>query len=278
MRGGPPWRMGRAAPAPRDVLLPMGLADFEYRHLAGCPRWRQLTGRHVPRKAFTAPTPERMAALKGVYPGGTCFIIGTAPSLRQLDLSRLNGRHCFSVNRGHDLREQGLERLTGYVIADQLAFDDYGARIDTSRIGHLFIRSTVSRIPPAMLDVAVVYEAIRSPRLFRGYLQEDPVAGLYTGHTVVLDAIQLAAFMGFTRLAVIGVDLEFQSRDLHFYSSSQREVSHSQAHSQRYAGKMAKGMAVAHRLLARRGVELVNAGRSDRLTMLPHVPFESLTA
>ncbi|MBE9603725.1 hypothetical protein IAI18_02545 [Acetobacteraceae bacterium H6797] len=256
----------------------MGLAEFEYRYLAGCPRWRQLTGRHVPRKAFTAPTPERMAALGGVYPGGTCFIIGTAPSLREFDLSRLNGRHCFSVNRGHDLRERGLERLTGYVIADQLAFDDYGALIDISRIDHLFIRSTVSRIPDAMLEKAVIYEAIRSPRLFRGYLQERAERGLYTGHTVVLDAIQLAAFMGFTRLAVIGVDLDFQPKDLHFYSSSQREVNHSLAHSQRYAGKMAKGMAVAHRLLAQRGVELVNAGRSDRLTMLPYVPFESLAS
>lgn len=254
----------------------MDLADVEYRCLARNRLWQSLTGRHRLRPARLPLTPEALARLEGRYAGETCFLIGTAPSLRALDLSRLIGRRSFAVNKGYDLSAHGLPRVTAYAIADQLAMDDYGAAIDPSRMEHLFLRAGLERVPEAVRAGAVVYQALRKPRVHKGFLQADVPAGIYTGHTVMLDAIQLAAWMGFARLALIGVDLDFQPADLHFYASSQREVDHSLAHSRRHTGRMARGMAVARARLAARGVELVNAGRADRLSMLPHIPFERL--
>ena len=250
-------------------------AAFERRFLANAPLWRDLTDRHRKRKAATPATREHIAALRGICRGQTCYILGTAPSLKERDLSPLNGKPCFSVNGGYDLSVLGLERLFGYVISDGQAFADYESLIDLAKIDHLFIRSERTINRPDLAEKAVIYDAIKKPRAYKGFIQTRLEDGVYTGHTVALDAIQIAAHMGFTKIVLLGIDLKFDPADLHFYRSNQREARHGHAHSVRYAGKMLKSIETARRLLLKEGIELLNGGRRDCLPMLPWIDIDS---
>ena len=61
---------------------------------------------------------EKLILLKNKHKGERCFIIGSSPSLKQLDLSLLNNEITFTVNRGYKLSENGFYNFNYHVLQD----------------------------------------------------------------------------------------------------------------------------------------------------------------
>lgn len=218
-----------------------------------------------------------LEAFRDRHRGERCFVVGTAPSLGALDLTRLAGEYAFTVNRGYLAAAQGQPTSPYYVMSDPLTYRPYAREVRQASVGVRFYRSDVCELPEYRdapdREAAVRFPFHVAPTMDEGYFAEDAVTGTYRGFTVVLDAVQLAFLMGFADVFIIGCDLDYGGGQTHVYGTGPIE------HARRDVMPTAKvrtAMAVAHAAFERHGRRLANAGVGGRLDTIPRVGFDSL--
>lgn len=148
---------------------------------------------------------QRLAALKHRHAGERCFIIGNGPSLNRTDMSLLRDEYTFGLNRislafdrigyetsclvcvnPHVLRQSGME-LSQFV--GPKFFSVAGAKHMRDADGEItYVRPTV-----------------------RPEFSTFPPNGMWEGATVTFVALQLAYWMGFRRVVLVGVDHNFST-------------------------------------------------------------------
>ncbi len=223
------------------------------------------------------PSLRRLDALAGSRAGARCVVLGNGPSLRDCPLARLAGREIFGVNRGARALDLGLPQLAHLVVSDLQTYTAYAEEIRAAPVASRFYRADVVGCPAyaEALDredaVAVPFHM--TPEMQDGHFATDVRLGLFRGYTVVLDAIQLAYFMGFAEVLVLGVDLTWDGGDTHFYGSG--------AYERRRIGEMLadranRGFAVARAAIEAAGRRLWNATPGGRLDALPRVTLEEI--
>ncbi len=227
--------------------------------------------------APTLPANAGLEAFRDLHRGERCFVVGCAPSLQHLDLARLRGEWAFTVNRGYLAASLGLPQTPYYVVGDPHTYRAYWQEIRAASLGRRFYRANVIDLPEyqaaADREPAICYPYHEAPTMDEGHFATDIMAGAYRGFTVVLDAVQLAYFMGFAEVHIIGCDLDYQASQTHIYGTG--------AYEQRRINDMPisrvlQAMTVAAEVFRRDGRVLSNAGVGGRLNNIPRVSFTSL--
>ena len=140
--------------------------------------------------------------LRDAHAGERCFILGNGPSLGRVDLKRLQNERTFGLNRGYLMFGQLGFEPTYHVCINELVASQFAAELAALHSQKLFAWST-RRHFAGFTDIVFVRTAGR-PRF-----SSEPAAGLWEGSTVTYVALQLAFFMGFAEVILIGVDHEF---------------------------------------------------------------------
>jgi glycosyltransferase involved in cell wall biosynthesis len=127
-----------------------------------------------------------MNQFKNLHKGKRCFILGNGPSLNDIDLSLLKDEITFGTNRIY---------LSGfvpnyYVCVNPLVLKQFEGEIDAL--------DTTKFISGVNLDTSLREPVFSSP--------EGPI---WEGYTVTYVALQLAYYMGFEEVILIGVDHDF---------------------------------------------------------------------
>lgn len=151
----------------------------------------------------------RLLKFKDIHRGESCFIIGNGPSLNKMDLSLLKGHRTFGLNKIFLLFDRVDLDISYHVSVNSLvieqsirefealkcpSFLSFGAaRNCTRNRDHVYMLATDS------------YFA--TPYSF----YSDPLHPMCEGFTVTYVALQLAYFMGFTTVYLIGVDHNFKA-------------------------------------------------------------------
>lgn len=157
-----------------------------------------------------------MKQYKNKYIGKKCFIIGNGPSLKISDLERLNNEITFACNRIYVLFDKTNWRPTFYLCQDPTlvrSCRDEIKRIDKSIIK--FIKPTGQRkydIDGAIYfdnDYEYSFKRITPP--FSDNIENT----VYDGLSITYTALQIAAYMGFSRIYLLGVDCNY-SKDNKF--------------------------------------------------------------
>lgn len=166
--------------------------------------------------------------LKDIHLGERCFIVATGPSLRVEDVEALENEFTFGVNGVFKLFDKTAWRPTYYALCDPFVYPDYikngyDMNIDSfSKNGAFFSYSlrrmlkknpnakTVKQIPFCMLDHALTFNG-KSLRY-----SADPLWGFYNLRTVVGFCINLADYMGFKEIYILGVDCDYITHGQHF--------------------------------------------------------------
>ncbi len=147
---------------------------------------------------------KNLAKFRDRHAGQHCFIIGNGPSLNKMDLSKLNGCHCFGLNKIHLMLEKGEFNITYHVAVNPLVIEQ-----SLEQFRKLGVPSFLSyrECRNLNIDESNFYFLMtsESPFVFRQNVQDV----LFEGFTVTYVAMQLAYFMGFTRVYLIGVDHNF---------------------------------------------------------------------
>ena len=147
---------------------------------------------------------------KNKYKGKRCFIIGNGPSLKMEDLNLLykNNEICFGSHRIYLAFNNTKWRPNFYTIQDTKMMNEYYYEIEALKIKQKF--------------VAYPYELHQSFPIFKSFLSvkmifenffpycpnfsKDLSKGIYEGWTVSYFNIQLAVYMGFEKIYLLGID------------------------------------------------------------------------
>jgi GT2 family glycosyltransferase len=193
-----------AAPAVlmRDVIYPpdfKGLADYADRELYA---------------AAPEPDSAELAALYNKFQGKRCFIIGNGPSLNRHDLSLLEGEYSFGVNSFfYKTRETGF-RPYFYVVEDSSVMKENVEEIRRFEAPYKFFPTNYRSLHPKQENTLFFrmnrgfYEK-SSPNYVVPRFSTDASRVLYCGQSVTYINLQLAYFMGFSEVYLIGMDFSY---------------------------------------------------------------------
>lgn len=148
----------------------------------------------------------RLRKFKNKHLGEDCFIIGNGPSLNKMDLGLLNDYHTFGMNKIYLIFKRSNLKLSYLTAVNQLViqqsqgiYEDFDCPIflshDNSK-GVIQKRSHIYRLATTGGISWPFSETIEQP--------------IYEGCTVTFIALQLAYYMGFRRVFLVGVDHSFQ--------------------------------------------------------------------
>jgi hypothetical protein len=233
---------------------------------------------------------QKWDALKDKYKGKRVFIIGNAPSLNQMPLYLLQGEYTMAFNR-FNLMFERLDWLPQfYMVCDDLVVLDMYEQINKEIlpfVDYAFF--------PDMHPSNVEFDKYIEHRENVYWLNTDkpefradlPNCGI--NKTVVNAGIQTAAFLGFSEIYLIGVDMSFADQKVKKSNSRNWEADeHDPNHfDPRYFGKGLKyHNPTVHEMLEKfdecqaffsaRGVKIFNAGVGGKLEAFPRENFESL--
>lgn len=177
--------------------------------------------KHLPLRYLNEPFKFKRAdkscirLLKNKYYGERCFIIGNGPSLNKLDLNLLNNDYSFGVNGiFYKTKEMGFTP-SFYVVEDAHVINDNLHTINNYDVKHKFFPSIYW--PRIMKNSNVTFFNMnrsfyepKSQYYTIPRFSMDCSEKIYCGQSVTIINLQLAYFMGFTKVYLIGMDFSYQ--------------------------------------------------------------------
>jgi hypothetical protein len=155
-----------------------------------------------------------MERFKDIHQGERCVIIGNGPSLNKLDLRKLRNEYTIGVNGIFYAADQMGYDLSYYVVEDTMVMKDNVDAIKAYPAGHKFFpsiyRDQVGEAPNVtyfMMNRG--YYAPNSPSFCVPRFSTDASQRVYSGQSVTIINLQLAYYMGFSEVVLIGMDFSY---------------------------------------------------------------------
>lgn len=156
---------------------------------------------------------EKLKDLKNKFKGKRCFIIGNGPSLNKIDLSLLKDEYTFGVNSIF-LKEKDGFKPTFYVVEDSHVMRDNQKEINALEVEYKFIPTTYHKMITNSNNV-ITYNMNEgfyqpySPNNEYPRFSNDASIQLFCGQSVTIINLQLAYYMGFSEVYLIGMDFSY---------------------------------------------------------------------
>lgn len=168
----------------------------------------------------------KLLNLKNKYDGERCFIIGTGPSLTVSDLELLNNEITFGVNSICKVIDQTKWRPTFFGIQDKGVYEKLEKQIVDNFSDNVFVSDSLCK----KYNVPKNYICFPYTTNYKLYLNkymeystkfsDDAYCIVYDGWTIVYSLIQIAIFMGFKELYLLGCDCSYpMGQKNHFIES-----------------------------------------------------------
>ena len=224
------------------------------RYIADLPKYKKII--------------KRNQDLKDKCKGETCYILGNGPSIKNLDISLLKGKHTFAVNGFYESPLYDQLRPEIYCVYDKFEFakrrDSLQKMVDMNDRGMLFLfnRRAIGKIQNDK-NCYYVYSNILPTNHNNCY---DLTKDANTFINVLGFCVMCAIYMGFNRIVLLGNDFSrFTSRNQHHFYDVDKHIERKESMFQELQGN-----AIAinqHELLYRyckeRGIEIVNATQNS---------------
>lgn len=188
------------------LIKPLARAILGERYILAQSLWRQWCQQQpyykVPAGVLSI---RRLPEFKDIHKGERCVIIGNGPSLRKMDLSFLDSEITFGLNRIYLLNQISQASLDYYVCVNLLVLEQFSKDIQNIQC------------PKFLSFRGYKYFSSQKDLLFLDSLRRwtfstDITRGIFEGYTVTYVAMQIAYYMGFTEVVLIGVDHSFESK------------------------------------------------------------------
>ena len=233
----------------------------------------------------------RFQSIKNKYEGKRIFIIGNGPSLNQMPLYLLKDEYTMCSNRFFFMDERNNWHPTFYSVMDDLVIKDIHNVINEQIIPNVKY-AFFPDLHPSNIDVKKKYINNKDNVLWvhtdkSEFSDHMPECGI--NKTVVNADIQLAAWMGFKEIYVIGVDMTFGTQKAKKKTSRNwiAEGKDTDHFDPRYISKgkefhnpgveeMFEKFEECKKFFDKRGVKIYNAGHGGKLETFPRVNFEEI--
>jgi hypothetical protein len=142
------------------------------------------------------------------HQGQRCFIMGNGPSLAKMDLSHLSNEITFGLNRIYLLFDKISFKPTYYVCINELILEQFVDEIKMLYMPKFLNWNRRSFFKNADTNTFFIKQAFG----IRDYFEKSPLKPLPGGSTVTYTALQIAFYMGFSKVILIGVDHNFTEK------------------------------------------------------------------
>jgi len=223
----------------------------------------------------------RIKAFKDVHKGKRTFIIGNGPSLKQTDLTKLKNEFTLGMNRIYLLFPELGFATTYFVSINDLVIEQCADEIAALSIPKFIAWHSNRHFKTIPDDMMFLYTTYTGPKFSRNITRR-----VWEGATVTNVALQLAFYMGFQQVILIGVDHNFTSKgDANkTVVSTGDDPNHFSAN---YFGKGFRwqlpdldtseiGYKKARDAYSNAGREVLDATVGGKLTIFPKVDYNSL--
>jgi len=165
------------------------------------------------KKLLSSKYPEEMRKMYNIHDGKRCFIIGNGPSLTTEDLNNIVDEYTFGVNKIYNLYSKTKWRPTYYICIDTQSMTDEILK-DLSKIhaDKLFFNWTTHKIVGDHEDLLYIFNPNFAINVFNyhgSYVSENCEIKVGDAMTVTFTAIQLAIYLGFKEIYLLGVDFNY---------------------------------------------------------------------
>lgn len=215
---------------------------------------------------------------KNIYSEKTCFIIGTGPSLLTSDLELLmkNNVICFSMNYIYKVFGDTLWRPQYYMAEDCRMLENYEGMksVEYSGVECLFLADTSDKYwtnntidaRHEKYHLHLDMSEFRIPKF-----SEEIEWRIYEGGTVTYSCIQMANYMGFNNIILLGVDSNSKPNGSyeHFYKEEKLT-------SIRFDDLVENGYKSAREYAEKHQKHIYNASRGGNMDIFERIEFDSL--
>lgn len=160
--------------------------------------------------AFVIKNRQKIKRFSNLHHGQRCFILANGPSLKKIDLTLLLDEITIGLNRIYLLFEGNDFRPTYYVSINELVLRQFHYEIKSLPFPKFLNWNERKWFDKE--DENTIF--IRTALSFSESFIKDPLQPLSTGGTVTYVALQLAYFMGFSEVILIGLDHSFYDKGL----------------------------------------------------------------
>lgn len=156
---------------------------------------------------FITNNEKKILTFKNKHEGKRCFIIGNGPSLNNIDLTKLKDEITFGVNAIYTNHEKMGFYPTYYVVEDIFVAEDRKNEINRLKGPQKFFGNYLSYCfnendDVNWINVRFKYDSYKNfPNFSTNLLRQ-----VWTGGTVSYLSLQIAYYMGFTEVYLVGFD------------------------------------------------------------------------
>lgn len=230
--------------------------------------------------------------LKDSHKGERCFIVATGPSLTINDLDKLKGEFTISMNSIVNIYDKTDYRPDIYMIQDKTVIEKIKDKINFDDrtfvgVGNMgaFCRSCITKrevkkicnnkLPHIYyLDTAASWYHINFKHSkFCPKFSSKCEKRIYDGCSVTYSAIQLAFYMGFSNIYLVGCDCNYSGSVRHIGEYDKETVFDKADQIQQ---KMMKSYEVALDYANNNDIRLFNATRGGMLEIVPRKDLDSI--
>jgi hypothetical protein len=234
---------------------------------------------------------------KDMHFGERCFILGNGPSLNQHDLLKLRNEVTFGCNGIYKIAEAIC--LSYFVYVSPLYWKDHVEGIRNVYCRRRFIPRELTQLsslcPTSWLNVVYprYWSSKKMPWSEPYSFSESPEWHIFAGGSVLFLAMQIAFYLGFREVVLIGVDHTFNAppeiearmrqHGGYCYTESGNVQSHFDPHYHNSStmyhvdfNAVERGCEMARAVFAREGRRIINATPGTKLETFPLVKYEDL--
>jgi len=218
----------------------------------------------------------KVRQLKNTHMGERCFIVSTGPSLTIEDLEKLHKEITFSMNSVVMAFNETTWRPTYYGIQDEYVCQKMKPLIENYNVQNILLGSLAATYCE-LGDNAIAYplDLMNAKMPFGKHttkFSDDCFLRVYDGHSVTYSMLQIAVYMGFKEIYLLGNDCSFLGNKRHFKEHGIVDSKGLDGAQERLfiSFNVAKQFADAH------GIKIYNATRGGALEIFPRVDLDEV--
>jgi hypothetical protein len=219
---------------------------------------------------------EQLKTIKNKNKGERCFIVATGPSLTIEDLEKLNDEITFSMNSICLAFNDTEWRPTYYGIQFDILYRELKEHIDNLKVDGIFIADIISKEVDITDDYFIyplnLLNHARPHRKFNSKFSADAFSQVFDGYSITYSLIQIAVYMGFKEIYLLGVDCNYSSNlNHHFKDYSFVDPAYSIA-----GNKMISAYLEAKKYADKNNIKIYNATRGGMLEVFERVNLDTV--
>ena len=222
---------------------------------------------------------KKLLKFKGIHKGEDCFIIGNGPSLNTMDLRPLKNYHTFGLNKIYLMFDKIDLNLSYHVAVNPLVIEQGAKEFENLSCPSFLSYRPSKNLIKNLKNVYYILTITEDAYTF----SDNIIQTIYEGYTVTYVAMQIAYYMGFANVYLIGVDHNFTCTGTPNDEQIMEGSDTNHFHPDYFSGKAWNlpdleaselSYMLARFFYTRNGKKIHDATRDGKLNVFPKISFE----